>query len=146
MQKIVFMASANLMQEITMEMGILAIAIKKEDEDASHKLLREIEKSFVLVNKSVRAFFMDNNKEPFPLLDFDGTLAYNAQKKYAQGELEDLKLEFIPLLKNFRAELAKHDGDRVYHDNGAVWNKDKNDKNRFIYLSDHIDSIYEIVS
>lgn len=124
------------------------LAVEKAKEGVwGEALCKKSEEAFILVNRSIRAFYMVNKKEKWEVLDYDDNLVVFKRMFGAVGSAEDMKKNVINLAGMLEEEVVKHKADtRASHDNGKAWKKDKNDIKRFEGLVQCVKDFQEIVS
>lgn len=141
------MASMILMQDTALEMGAIALAVAKEEEEKGDNLSKNIEEAFNDINKSIRAFFLkDGNKTKYGVSKFSEALNIKIRKIQVNGSMADFDGALSNLAVKFNAELEKHNAVSVHHDNGASWKKNKNDIKRFSGMKENMTNILKIVS
>jgi hypothetical protein len=143
MQKIVFMNSMIEVSEMAVRIGCLASNIT-DDQEKSKKILSEAKNIFELSSKSLRAFFMVNDKEKFELTKFSGAIESKAKVLRTDEQL------FSEIVSGARVLLLKVNThlevQHVFHDNGKKWKKTQVDKDRFFSISKSVEGIIALLS
>ncbi len=149
MQKTVYMNSMVEINEDAITVALLAKSISEELKKESEDILREIKSVFELSNKSIRAFFMANEKEKFELTKFNDILDSRKQLSQAinpeqdQATKNNIKTRATKMLE----KISKHlEVAFVVHDNGKRWKKTQVDKDRFFAIAKNLEDIIALVS
>lgn len=137
MQKMLFIASISMMQDLVVEAGLTLLTIKKKE-----TVQKECKKSYDLLGKSMKSLFKSND-EPFSAAKYDEKMGVIARR----FSLPTSKEVFVAGICNrVLLELKKHKGSLVYNDNGSVFTKTATDKKRFADLHKSVEVILKSVS
>jgi hypothetical protein len=110
-------------------------------------LSKEAEGAFLLIQKSIRAFHMSNNKTDWKIIGYGDNLEVFKRMFGTIGTTEAWRKNVGNLAGMLQGNLDIHrPNDNISHHNGFVWKKNKNDKNRFTELNTCVENFNKIVS
>ena len=141
MQKSKFVESMTLIQSMLFGMGSAISGL--QEEEVKSELLPLIEDSYDQVGKTLKAFFVSNEKGSFGYSKLSDVIA--AKGSGAIQKFEAIKPNMVAFTRDILKELEKHSGPVVHHDSGKTWKKTKTDKGRFEKITSNMAELSELI-